>query len=72
MRELDSRDANGIEVTLFWNERTDRVLVSVVEEYSGDRFTFVVDAVNALDAFNHPFAYAVDSGAAGGWPVISS
>jgi len=74
VHELDSRNANGIEVKLLWNERTERILVSVEEEYTGHRFTFLVAAADALDAFNHPYAYAVDCawnctrviGAAGG------
>jgi hypothetical protein len=66
MRELNSRNANGIEVKLLWNEDTDRVLVSVEEEYTGDRFTFLVAAADALEAFEHPYAYAADCAWASG------
>lgn len=63
IRELDQRVIDGIEVRLLWNARTDRVLLSVVDDRSGEAFELEVKAADALDAFRHPFAYlAVDDG----------
>jgi hypothetical protein len=58
IRELDRRKSDGIEVTLGWNPRTNRVLVSVIDEREGDSFQVEVRAEDAIDAFNHPYAYA--------------
>ena len=56
--ELAHRSSGGIEVHLFWNERTDRVTVGVVDVRTDDSFEVEVDRRLALDAFNHPYAYA--------------
>jgi hypothetical protein len=58
IRELDRRKSDGIEVTLGWNPRTNRVLVSVIDEREGDSFEVEVRAEDAIDAFHHPYAYA--------------
>jgi hypothetical protein len=58
IRELDRRKSDGIEVTLGWNPRTNRVLVSVIDEREGDSFQVEVRAEDAIDAFHHPYAYA--------------
>ena len=60
IRELDRRYNDGIDVTLLWDPRTNRVFVSVVDEREGRSFSLTVCAANALDAFRHPFAYATD------------
>jgi hypothetical protein len=57
-RELDSRSSDGIDVTLLWSEQTNRVWISVVDEKSGDWFEQDVHPALALDAFQHPYAYA--------------
>jgi len=59
MRELDSRRADGIEVTLLWEPGNDRVFVDVTDERSGERFRASVDPASALEAFRHPYAYEV-------------
>jgi hypothetical protein len=58
IRELDYRSNDGIEVTLLWNPRTSRLYVHVVNERQGDAFRIEIDAADALEAFNHPYAYA--------------
>ena len=58
VRELDSRSNDGIDVTLLWSPRTNRVWISVVDEKCGDWFEQDVHPALALDAFRHPFAYA--------------
>jgi len=57
-RELAHRTGNGIEVTLLWTKSTDTVTVAVVDTHSGEKLEFEVDGSCALDAFNHPYAYA--------------
>jgi hypothetical protein len=63
--ELAHRTGNGIDVYLFWNERDSRVTVSVFDERTNDGFELEVDSRDALDAFNHPFAYAARSSMVG-------
>jgi hypothetical protein len=56
--ELAHRTSDGIDVYLFWNEPTSRVIVGVRDVRGDDGFEFEVDGRHALDAFNHPYAYA--------------
>jgi hypothetical protein len=62
LEELAHRATDGVEVTLFWNRITNRLTVVVDDARSGDLFELVVTAQNALDAFNHPYAYAAHTG----------
>ena len=57
-RELAHRTGNGIEVTLLWIKSTNAVTISVLDSHSGEELEFEVDGCRALDAFNHPYAYA--------------
>ena len=57
-RELAHRSVDGLEVTLYWNPRNDRVTVAVEDTKFAESFEFDVPGDCALDAFNHPFAYA--------------
>lgn len=57
-RELAHRTGDGIEVTLFWTKATNTVAVAVLDTRSGEALEFDVDGNAALDAFNHPYAYA--------------
>ena len=56
--ELHRRTADGIDVRLYWDSRTNRVFVSVDDERGDESFELEVDPARALDAFRHPFAYA--------------
>ncbi|MGZ6637950.1 MAG: hypothetical protein ACXVII_34385 [Solirubrobacteraceae bacterium] len=56
--ELAHRANNGIEVALFWTKPTTRVAVQVSDVRFGESFEFEVEGEHALDAFNHPYAYA--------------
>jgi hypothetical protein len=60
IRELDRRRSDGIDVTLFWNARTNRVMVAVDDEREGNSFQVEVRGADALEAFHHPYAYAAD------------
>jgi len=57
-RELAHRISDGIEVSLYWSGATNRVTVAVLDSHSGEGLEFDVDGSAALDAFNHPYAYA--------------
>jgi hypothetical protein len=63
-RELAVRSSNGIEVGLYWSESTNRVTVEVFDQRFDDGFEFEIDGAHALDAFNHPYAYAAAQGVA--------
>jgi len=57
-RELAHRTSDGIEVTLFWSKPSDRITIAIVDTRSDEDLEFEVDGSAALDAFNHPYAYA--------------
>lgn len=61
-RELAYRANDGLEVALLWVESTDRLVVSVADERTGDRFALRASHANALDVFYHPFAHAARRG----------
>lgn len=58
VRELAHRVNDGIEVSLCWNETTNRVTVKVHDARFDEAFELEVDGRRALDAYRHPFAYA--------------
>ena len=58
IRELASRESDGLAVVLLWHPSDDALTVSVADSRTGDRFELAVDGECALDAFYHPFAYA--------------
>lgn len=57
-RELDYRSSDGFEIWLLWSKSNDRVFVLVHETSSETSFELDVAPADALDAFNHPYAYA--------------
>jgi len=57
-RELAHRSSDGIEVTLFWSKPSSRVTIAVLDSFCDEALEFEVDGGAALDAFNHPYAYA--------------
>jgi stage III sporulation protein SpoIIIAA len=57
LRELARRRSVGSDVVLSWNPATRRVFVDVAGELDGAAVRIVVDGADALDAFNHPYAY---------------
>ena len=58
LRELDSRENDGIHVRLLWHSIANAITVSVADARTGDRFEIAVEAKHALRAFHHPFAFA--------------
>ncbi len=63
-RELAHRSADGVEVTLLWNPVSDAVSVRVIERDTEACFEIPVARDQALNAFNHPYAYAALAAAA--------
>ena len=57
-KELAYRENDGIAVTLWWHSGTDRLSVSVHDWRNGDWFELEAHARNAMDVFEHPYAYA--------------
>jgi hypothetical protein len=58
-RELDHREDGGVSVTLLWYEDTNRVAVHVVDTQTGEELDLEVAAPDAMDAFQHPYAYGL-------------
>ena len=58
-RELAARMTDGLHVQLLWDPIADAVSVAVEDLRAGDRFRLAVARERALDAFYHPFAYAI-------------
>ena len=57
-RELAACESDGLHVALLWHPGENALTVTVEDERVGDRFQLAVAPDRALDAFNHPFAYA--------------
>jgi len=59
LRELAHREQDGLEVTLFWDARSNKVSIEVVDRRDESSFLLPVAGHSALDAFHHPYAYAL-------------
>jgi len=57
MTELAHRNSNGIDVSLLWNRRTGRLVVTVTDVRTEETFSLDTPRHCALDVFHHPFAY---------------
>jgi hypothetical protein len=65
--ELASREADGLHVRLLWHRHEGFVSVVVEDSRTDEAFELVLsDRDNALDVFNHPFAYAAYRGLSAG------
>ncbi|HSC90249.1 MAG TPA: hypothetical protein VLB86_01195 [Gaiellaceae bacterium] len=60
-RELAHRSNNGVHVSLLWSSVDDGLVVTV-EDDAGESFELVVGADEALEVFDHPYAYAAFRG----------
>jgi hypothetical protein len=56
--ELAQRENDGISVTLLWHSVTQRLTVAVRDFRTGEAFDLDAEARNAMDVYNHPYAYA--------------
>ncbi len=59
LNELAYRNQDGLEVTLFWDARSNEVSIDVVDQRHQSGFRLPVARHLALDAFHHPYAYAL-------------
>ena len=59
-RELAYRITSSVEVTLFWRKLDNALTLRLYEVATGIEFEFGVRPEDALDAFNHPYAYLPD------------
>jgi hypothetical protein len=59
-RELAYRITNSVEVTLFWRKLDNALTLRLHEVATGIEFEFGVRPEDALEAFNHPYAYLPD------------
>jgi hypothetical protein len=58
-RVLAERKNAGIQVTLLWAQEPNAVSVRVRDDCTADEFELSVETgANALDTFEHPYAYA--------------
>jgi hypothetical protein len=60
--ELAHRRNHGIEVSLLWSKAKAELTVTVTDERTGEAFELRAHPENALDVFNHPYAYAAHLG----------
>jgi hypothetical protein len=58
-KELAHRNQDGLEVTLLWDACTNEVSIDAVDQRNESAFRLPIAGRFALDAFNHPYAYAV-------------
>ena len=61
-RELAHREHDGVEVTLLWHPADNHLSVVVVDRTNDAAFELVVDPDEAMDVFEHPYAYAAFGG----------
>jgi hypothetical protein len=57
-QELDYRVSHGLEVSLLWSKRGNRLTVAVHDTATGELLEIPARPENALDVFRHPYAYA--------------
>jgi hypothetical protein len=62
-QELAYRENDGIAVTLFWHSGTSHLSVVVHDWRNGDWFELPARADNAMDVYEHPYAYAAAAAA---------
>ncbi len=69
VRELDSRQTNGVQVRLLWDGTDAGLWVAVIDLRTGESFRVRVrKGERAVDVFNHPYAYAAHHGVDTGAP----
>jgi hypothetical protein len=56
--ELADRQSEDLEDVLLWARRSGRLWVNVTHRRSGRVARIAATPADALDVFNHPFAYA--------------
>jgi hypothetical protein len=59
--ELADRRSDDLDVVLVWAKRSGRLWVKVTHRRTGRVARIDATPANALDVFNHPFAYASEA-----------
>jgi len=62
-RELDSREADGVRVRLWWFPEQEDLTVTVKDSKTGENFAIECKPDKAMDCFKHPYAYRKDEAA---------
>jgi YD repeat-containing protein len=62
IEELAHRENDGIQVSLRWNGSDNSLSVVVRDARTAERFELSVEPEQAVDAFQHPFAYGASNG----------
>jgi hypothetical protein len=57
LQELNSREGDGIAVSLYWNNEDQTTVIRLIDDRTETDETFRVPAFAAADAFHHPFCY---------------
>lgn len=57
LKEMARREQDGLEVTLFWDARSNEVSIQVIDRRSESTLWAPVAGRLALDAFHHPYTY---------------
>ena len=60
--ELDQRVSAGFEISLLWIRRDNSLIVCVEDSRTGESVELPVSSGEALEVFNHPFAYVAARG----------
>ena len=61
-KELDFRSSDGVEIALLWRQCDEGLIVQVIDRKLADAFRLEVDPSEAVDVFQHPYAYAAFRG----------
>jgi hypothetical protein len=61
-RELANRRNGGLEIILYWHANDNSISIDIHQESTEETMSFPVPADQALDAFDHPFAYLASKG----------
>jgi hypothetical protein len=59
--DLAERQTSDLDVSLIWARRSGSLWVNVTHRRSGRMARINATPANALEVFNHPFAYAPDA-----------
>jgi hypothetical protein len=63
-RELARRKESGLDVTLLWSARENRLAVTVFDERADELLVLDAETDEALEVFYHPYAHVASQGAA--------
>jgi hypothetical protein len=71
-RELAFRSFAGIEVRLLWSQESGELRVTAFDSSTGESLELPARPEQALDVFNHPFAYAARAATSRSEPALAA